>query len=163
MLKRLAEWHLQRGDAPVAGDPQINMKLTLVFPLVTVLVGLVAGLLGLGGGEFMVPLLLEFGLLPRVASATSGFLIVFGTSNNMIHYLISGELIPILGYAVGCVLVANAGAFVGLIVRDTKFMQANTHFLVFTLAGLLYTSMILTMYQGLIVDEISFKMNAKFC
>merc|ERR1712187_918100 len=101
MLKRLAEWHLQRGDAPVAGDPQINMKLTLVFPLVTVLVGLVAGLLGLGGGEFMVPLLLEFGLLPRVASATSGFLILFSTSSNIVHYLIAGTMEPFVGYGVG--------------------------------------------------------------
>ncbi|OLP74202.1 hypothetical protein AK812_SmicGene46328 [Symbiodinium microadriaticum] len=58
------------------------------------------------GGEFLVPLLLEFGTHPRVAAATSGFLIFFNTSSNVAHYLLAGTIEPFLAYGVGCFLFA---------------------------------------------------------
>lgn len=161
-LRELAKFHEDRGDGQLEGDPDVSLGSAVRFASLTAVVGLLAGILGLGGGEFMVPLLLEFGLLPRVASATSGFLIAFSTSNDVIHYLIAGTLTPILGYAVACIVVANLGAFLGLILRDTAYMRANSYIVVFVLAGLLFTSMGLLMYRGLIIDAISFEFK-HFC
>lgn len=161
-LQDLAKYHSDRNDGEIEGDPKVTVPMAIKFALMTSVVGLLAGILGLGGGEFMVPLLLEFGLMPRVASATSGFLIAFSTSNDVIHYLIAGTLTPILGYAVGCVIVANLGAFVGLILRDTKYMRENSYYVVFVLAGLLFTSMGLLLFRGLIMDKTSFSFGS-FC
>merc|ERR1712217_57051 len=94
------------------------------------------GLLGLGGGEFMVPLMLEMGLPTRVASSTSGFLMLFTTGSNIIHYFIAGTLQKFLGYATGMFFVAMSGGLVGLILRDTAYARANVHIVVYVLAGL---------------------------
>merc|ERR1719321_2096787 len=109
-MNRLSQWHRDRGDGVIQGDPYLTAKSVILFPLLAVLIGLVAGLLGLGGGEFMVPLLLEFGLMPRVASATSGFLILFTTSSNVVHYLVAGTIEPFVGYGVACFFLALVGA-----------------------------------------------------
>ena len=44
----------------------------VAIPLVAYGVGVVAGLLGLGGGELMAPLLLAIGMLPQVCSQLGG-------------------------------------------------------------------------------------------
>ena len=49
------------------GDVQWTPKSSVTLPRAAALVGLVAGLLGLGGGELMAPLLLVVGMLPQVA------------------------------------------------------------------------------------------------
>jgi len=139
-LKELKLYHEQRGDPPIAGDPEVTTSLIVLFPLAAVIIGLIAGLVGLGGGEFMVPLLLEFGLLPRVASGTSGFLILFATSSDIVHYLVAGIMEPFILYGVGVFIVAFLGAAVGLIIRDTRFMKEHSYLLVFMLAGLLALS-----------------------
>merc|ERR1712048_1146922 len=111
MLKDLSSWHASRGDGLVEGEPVIDGPKAVLFAMFAVLIGLVAGLLGLGGGEFMVPLLLEFGTAPRVAAATSGFIMVFTTSSNVVHYVVAGTIEPFFGYGVGCFFLAMMGAF----------------------------------------------------
>ncbi|CAE7907950.1 unnamed protein product [Symbiodinium microadriaticum] len=107
-MRHLDDWHQQRGDGTIEGDPTIGRNAVMAMPLLATAVGLLAGLLGLGGGEFLVPLLLEFGTHPRVAAATSGFLIFFNTSSNVAHYLLAGTIEPFLAYGVGCFLFAPA-------------------------------------------------------
>ena len=46
----------------------------------------IAGLVGIGGGEFLVPLLLHMGLEPVVASTTSGLAILFAVSSGALIY-----------------------------------------------------------------------------
>jgi uncharacterized membrane protein YfcA len=160
-LKKLTEFHQQREEV-VEGEPNVTMPMAIGYASATSLVGLLAGILGLGGGEFLVPLLLEFGLAPRVASATSGFLMVFSTSNNILHYLVAGTLEPIWGYAVGLMIIAFLGALIGLKVRDTEYVKARSYLIVFTVSGLLYISMVLLVYRGLITDKISWDLGS-FC
>jgi len=161
-LNGLAEYHSERGDPHVTGDPEVTMRLIILFPLAAVIIGLVAGLVGLGGGEFMVPLLLEFGLMPRVASATSGFLILFATSSNIVHYAVANIMEPFLAYAVAVIVLAFFGAFTGLMIRDTKFMRENAFLLVFLLAGLLFVSAGLLAYRGFAMSDLDFSFKS-FC
>lgn len=56
------------------------------------LAGFVSGFLGMGAGFVMVPTLLYSGLIPRCASATSAFIYLMISLNNLItlltnHYL----------------------------------------------------------------------------
>lgn len=161
-LNVLADYHVVRGDPPITGDPEVTLRLIILFPLAAVIIGLVAGLVGLGGGEFMVPLLLEFGLMPRVASATSGFLILFATSSNIVHYAVADIMQPFLGYASAVIILAFFGAFAGLMIRDTKFMRDNAFLLVYLLAGLLAVSGGLLAYRGFAMSELDFTFKT-FC
>ncbi|CAL1148296.1 unnamed protein product [Cladocopium goreaui] len=106
-MRELAEWHASRHDPPVQGDPVLGRAGLVVVPFLAMAVGLLAGLLGLGGGEFMVPLLLELGVQARVAAATSGFLIFFNTSSNVVHYLVAGTIEPFMGYGIACFFMAG--------------------------------------------------------
>jgi uncharacterized membrane protein YfcA len=49
--------------------------------------GFVAGFLGMGAGLVMIPVLLQYELLPRIASATSAFINLMISLNNLISLL----------------------------------------------------------------------------
>lgn len=50
--------------------------------------GMLSSMLGLGGGVIFNPLLLDFGVLPAVASATGMFLVLFASGTNTLLYTI---------------------------------------------------------------------------
>jgi len=148
-MKKLAAWHVDRGDGPIEGEVIITTRTLILYPTAMLLVGLVAGLLGLGGGEFMVPLLLEMGLQTRVAGATSGFIMLLTTITEVTHYLVAGTLQAFLQYASSVLVVAALGGLLGLILRDTAYAKANSHLIVYLLAGLLFSSGLLLGFRGL--------------
>ena len=53
------------------GDVKWDAKTTLVYPSVCILAGVIAGLLGLGGGLVLAPLMLELGVNPSVSAAST--------------------------------------------------------------------------------------------
>ena len=53
------------------GDVEWSPRNTILFPLLSSLAGLIAGMFGVGGGIVKGPLMLEMGVLPDVAAATS--------------------------------------------------------------------------------------------
>ena len=103
-----------------------------------------AGLLGLGGGELMAPLLLALGMLPQVASATSAFMIFFTSGANLVTYLAQGVLTPDLGYVVWIVTLGFCSAMVGRL--SSVFITTRLRhpsFIVLTLGAILLVSMFL--------------------
>jgi len=159
-MRRLDEWHEQRGDGPIEGDPAISRTAMLSLPLLAAAVGLLAGLLGLGGGEFLVPLLLEFGTHPRVAAATSGFLIFFNTSSNVAHYLLAGTIEPFISYGVGCFLFAMFGSLCGLLAGNTPYVKEHSYIIIFLVALALFASAMLLVLRGF--SEVSWSFTG-FC
>jgi len=75
------------------GDVKWNNNTSVVIALLSVIAGAFAGMLGVGGGLVKGPLMLELGILPQVAAATSAFMITFTSSSAVIQYLFMG-LIP---------------------------------------------------------------------
>lgn len=78
-------------------DMGIHIKLVpekriILLPLLGFLVGTIAALLGVGGGTFMVPLLLALGWDPRRASATSAFIVIFLSFSGFAGYAALGTL-----------------------------------------------------------------------
>ena len=55
-------------------------------------IGAVAGLVGVGGGEFLVPMFLSLGFSHQKSSATSSCLISLAMLTDAISYLRGGEL-----------------------------------------------------------------------
>ncbi|CAL1148294.1 unnamed protein product [Cladocopium goreaui] len=147
-MRELAEWHASRHDPPVQGDPVLGRAGLVVVPFLAMAVGLLAGLLGLGGGEFMVPLLLELGVQARVAAATSGFLIFFNTSSNVVHYLVAGTIEPFMGYGIACFFMAMMGSFCGLLAGNTQYVQNHSYIIIFLVAFALLASAALLLFRG---------------
>lgn len=67
------------GDGLIASDIEMkgrNLAKLMTFSLVG---GWVSGAFGLGGGAIFNPLLLSFGVPPKVSSATGMYMIIFAT------------------------------------------------------------------------------------
>jgi hypothetical protein len=62
------------------GDVRWSTRNTVAYPLLVFLAGVAAGLLGIGGGLVLGPMLLEMNVPPRVAAATSSFMVLFTAS-----------------------------------------------------------------------------------
>lgn len=63
--RRLRRWNAEKvelGWVPIPGEIQWNMKNTQLYPAIATLAGVMGGLLGIGGGMIMGPLLLELGI-----------------------------------------------------------------------------------------------------
>ena len=130
------------------GDLRWTGQRTRVLPLVGSLVGCVAGLLGLGGGELMAPLLLIIGMLPTVASATSACMVLFTSSSNIAHYLVEGVLAPDPGYVAAAAAIGFTSALIGRLLA-LRLVQRLAHpsLIAFILAGLLYLALALLTTQ----------------
>lgn len=74
------------------GDVVWTKKAVVKYPAFCTAAGVAAGLLGIGGGMVKGPLLLEMGLHPQVAAATSSSMILFTSSATTVQFIILGTL-----------------------------------------------------------------------
>ena len=101
----LSGWKPKRGKLSPKG--RIALGLTAGSGL-----GLVAGLIGRGGGSFIVPLLYIAGLEAKIAAATSSFVVTCsGTSRFVSHLATAAQ--PQWGVWVACVLAVVTGSQIG--------------------------------------------------
>ena len=90
------------------------------------------GLLGLGGGELMAPLLVHLGMLPEVVSAVNAFIIFFTAAADLEHYSDLGVLqlyadtVTRPGYVVLALTVGFIGSFIGR-VAATRIVARFAH------------------------------------
>ena len=81
------------------------------YAFFTFLAGVVAGLIGIGGGMVLGPLMLVMGIHPRVSAATTATMIVLTSSSVAVLFVTAG-LVP-WEYAVFFFLTCLTGAYVG--------------------------------------------------
>jgi len=77
---------------PAEGDIEWNLSKSLIYPSIAAISGLLGGLLGIGGGMIVSPLLLELGVLPRVASATSAVAVLMTSSSSTFQKVLLGMI-----------------------------------------------------------------------
>jgi len=75
--------------------------------------GFLGGLLGVGGGNFIVPVLIRLGYNPKKASAPTSFIIIFSSFSGFLGHATVGNIsVPLLGLtALGSALGAIVGAW----------------------------------------------------
>jgi uncharacterized membrane protein YfcA len=98
------------------GDVEWNERNTIVYPLLCIFAGMCAGLFGVGGGIVKGPLMMEMGVHPLVAAATSSVMILFTTASATTTFIAFGTLtfdyglflfcFGIMGTAIGQLVVA---------------------------------------------------------
>eukprot|EP01080_Neovahlkampfia_damariscottae_P000215 gene215-4461_t len=74
------------------GDVKYSLKNTFLIPTVCLFAGIVAGLLGVGGGLVTGPVLLELGVLSQISTSSSAYMILFTSSSTTLQYFIFGLL-----------------------------------------------------------------------
>ena len=135
-------------EGRLPGDVVWTRRSVVMLPLLASLVGIVSGLLGIGGGELMAPLLLAIGMLPQCASSTSAFMGLFTSCSNMAHYMIQGTLGPWSSYVYVLGLVSFLAAFTGRIIALTVVTRlSHPSVLSFLLAFALYAGLVLLVVQ----------------
>ena len=120
------------GWKPVKGDIVWNPITLFLYPFVFILAGFFASLLGIGSGMLKAPFLVELGLEPVVAAATSNYMIFWTASITVAQYALLGRIPADYGLWFGCIGFAAAllGQFViGYLVK--KFQKQS--FIVFLL------------------------------
>ena len=102
-------------------DSKFDKDLIIRINLLGILTGILAAMLGLGGGIIIAPALLSIGLEPSETSATTSFIILFTTVMNLIKYMMSGLIL--WDYAIFAGLAGCLGFFIGLkcISLSTKY------------------------------------------
>ena len=87
--------------------------------------GFMAGLLGVGGGNFILPMLIYLGFNPKKASATTAFIVIFSSFSGFLGHASLGHInISLLTFAtVGSVLGALLGSW--LMVEKLKPKQVK--------------------------------------
>ncbi|CAG9332101.1 unnamed protein product [Blepharisma stoltei] len=101
-------------------DVKWNLKNSTIVSTITILAGILASLLGLGGGLVMNPIMLNIGYRPEVSTSTSSFLVLLTSAISMVQYAIAGSIIYNYGFWMfGCsVIGSSTGTF--LILKTVK-------------------------------------------
>jgi len=130
------------------GDIRWTCINTFVMSMISFFAGILAGLLGIGGGVIFGPVMLEFGVLPQVAAATSSFMILFTSLAAIIQYGILGRIVTdfaiwfgIIGFL--CSLLGQA--FLTRLVRKYH----KTSLIVFCISAIIAVSTILLIVVGI--------------
>ncbi|KAG2641509.1 hypothetical protein PVAP13_2KG229058 [Panicum virgatum] len=110
-----------------------------VFPVAALLTGVMSGLFGIGGGLLLNPVLLQIGVPPKTASATTMFMVLFCASMSMAQFIILG--VPGIASALVYGATCFAASAVGLAAIEGAVRRSGrASLIVFVVAGILALS-----------------------
>merc|ERR1719247_379242 len=84
--------HHQGHDQGLDGDIVWTPMNSITLPMLCLPCGIFAGLLGVGGGMVVGPLLLELGARHATVSATSTFTVLVTASSSAVQFVVMGKL-----------------------------------------------------------------------
>lgn len=154
LLTGWSAWHLHHTPAKnssVELQPEewdlIGPRAFVIFPSMAMLAGFLGGMLGIGGGMIINPLLIEIGMHPQLTAATTAFMVFFSSSLSVVQFWLLGRL-P-LDFA----LLFAAICFVFSLIGLRVVQQAITNFgrpsvIVFSVSIVLGLSAVLTTIFG---------------
>jgi len=124
---------------PISTEVAWDVQKVFLYGGASVLVGFVGGILGLGGAEFMAPLMLEMGMAPPVAAATAAYMNLFTSGSNIVHYSQMPGVLPphYTGWLCAMSFMAGLG---GRSISSSIAAAGRQSVVVFALATVLITS-----------------------
>ncbi|KAL7427389.1 hypothetical protein ACHAXH_002102 [Discostella pseudostelligera] len=129
----------QESGGPILSDIHWNERNTTIYPLLSTLAGLAAGMFGIGGGMVTAPLMLALGVHPQVSSATSACMILFTSSTSALCFLIFGYLKS--DYAIFCLVIGFISTLIGQTVMSALLGKTGrSSYITFCIGGVIAIS-----------------------
>jgi len=138
----------RQGFPKLPGEVRWTLGKVFGVGIVSFLAGILASLLGVGGGIIKGPVLIELGLPPEVVAATSAYMIIFTSLSASVQYIIIGSVM--YDYGVVLFFIGLIAAFAGQ--TSLNWMVAKykkKSYIIFVIAMVIGTSAIL-----LVVSEV---------
>lgn len=117
-------------------ESDLNWNSSLIFKIIVIsfLIGILSGAVGLGGGALLSPFFLELGINPIVATHTSNFLVVFTSSSTIIQFYLLDMIV--LDYAVIVWVLPILSAIVGVLSINYIIKKTNKEYPLFIIASI---------------------------
>jgi len=118
------------------------------FPLVAILAGVAAGLLGIGGGMVIGPLFIQLDMQPKVGSSSCAFMILWTAMSGVVQYSFAGKLgwqFILYGVVVGLVSGQLGQHFVDHMLKKS----GRPSFVIFLLGGIVLVACIAMTCTGI--------------
>eukprot|EP01016_Furgasonia_blochmanni_P022025 TRINITY_DN24100_c0_g2_i1.p1 TRINITY_DN24100_c0_g2~~TRINITY_DN24100_c0_g2_i1.p1 ORF type:complete len:188 (+),score=15.94 TRINITY_DN24100_c0_g2_i1:168-731(+) len=169
-IMALAKRHVEREEYYISKSPllsndqtyfhwdQSNRKNVVKYCILSFVGGLGSGMLGIGGGPIMVPILLDMGLLPEAASATSSFTVLMTSMSTSLQYFVNGDYK--VHDAIILVLSSIVGSLIGNMVISAlmkKYKRSSILLIVLTIASAVSTFVLPTFGIYKIIHDSSEK------
>jgi hypothetical protein len=111
------------------------LRRLLFIYVIVILIGMVAGMVGLGGGVLIAPLMMELGVHPQSAAATSTLVVLFSSTIASVTFGLYGRIN--LSYFAVYGPVCFVGGLVGVFVLSGLVRRYNMASLITLLLGVL--------------------------
>ncbi|OMJ94769.1 hypothetical protein SteCoe_1948 [Stentor coeruleus] len=147
------------------GDIKWTYKKCFIVTIASVGAGIVVGLLGLGGGNLIGPMLLYLGVRPEISTISSSFTIFISSGTAAAQYFILGMID--FSYTAWFFGLSIIGSLCGmLILRKYAIKKQRVSLLIFCLSTILFCSLILIPIIGVMdaikqSDQGTFQLNFK--
>lgn len=129
-------------------DIQWSVRNIIIISTVGLVAGAGSGLLGIGGGAIIGPIMLMLNVRPEVSAATSSFMVAFTSSIAIIQYATAGRII--LEYALCLAALALIGAIIGIFwLKELSEKYERPSLLVFVLAIIMAIATFLVPFYGI--------------
>jgi uncharacterized membrane protein YfcA len=134
-------------------DVQWTRKSTIIYPVMSTLAGVFAGIFGVGGGVIKGPIMIAIGVHPQVASATSACMILFTSFTATTTFCVYGLMIP--DYAIACSILGFCATYLGQTVISRAIAKSNRNsYIAFSIGGVvLLSSLLMTLEFVLQLDS----------
>ena len=127
-------------------DIEWNTYVIIKYPLYAFVGGALAGVLGIGGGLVLGPMLLEMGINPIISTSTSNFLVLFTSSSTTLQFIFMGMMNFKYGFI--CTICSTVGSLIGtLAIQKLLKRTGRPSILIFSLAIVLAISTVLIPWE----------------
>ncbi|ETO15195.1 hypothetical protein RFI_22166 [Reticulomyxa filosa] len=138
---------IELGWVPDKEDIHWNAQKAIIYPIYAAVAGILGGLLGIGGGMLVSPLLLELGLGPRVSSATCAIAVAVTSSSGALQKQLQGLLRT--DYMLFFMVVGALGTFIGqTVVNYAVKRYGRQSIVVFAVQAIITLALILMATEG---------------
>ncbi|TVU34857.1 hypothetical protein EJB05_16711 [Eragrostis curvula] len=139
--------HDQEDGKETLMDTGMETLSSLTFPLAAFVTGALSGLFGIGGGLLLNPVLLQIGIPPQTAAATSTFMVLFCASMSMVQFILLGMR------GIGEASIYGAICFVASVVGSVVIHRAirksgRISLIVFLVTGIMALSAVIVTCVG---------------
>lgn len=93
------------------GFEKLSFKGTIISSLAGLLVGFISGLIGVGGGNIILPILIALGIKPKEAVGTTALIVIFSSFSGFISHIGFGEVDMV--FIIVTVIASLIGGLIG--------------------------------------------------